>query len=265
MNYEGALRTATEAALAAGEVLRREFHRPGGPRGEIGHAPVDTEAERIIRGSLCAAFPDWSYLGEETGAQRGSDAQHCWLVDPNDGTALFQRGQRGSAVSIGLVREGIPVLGVVHAYCAPDDRGDLFTWAEDCGPLQRNGSSVQAAFPEKLEAHSIVLLAPGAESVARANLEAVAPARFRALPSIAYRLALAAAGEGVAAISIHNPGAWDYGGGHALLRGVGGEFVNERGQTVSYSLAGGRLHSAVLRRWAGHRARTGTARLAARA
>src|SRR5512142_854556 len=98
MNYEGALRAATDAALAAGELLRGEFHRPGGPRGEIGHCPADIEAERLIRGSLCGAFPDWCYLGEETGSQRGSDTQHCWLVDPNDGTALFQKGQRGSAV-----------------------------------------------------------------------------------------------------------------------------------------------------------------------
>jgi ADP-ribosylglycohydrolase/fructose-1,6-bisphosphatase/inositol monophosphatase family enzyme len=238
MDYRGALRTATEAALAAGDLLRREFHRPGGPRGTPGHAPVDEEAERIIRQRLLAAFPDWSYRGEETGAQRGPDARHCWLVDPNDGTAVFQKGHRGSAVSIGLLCDGVPVLGVVYAFCAPDDHGDLFTWAEACGPAQRNGRPVAPAFPGRLDHHSIVLLAPGAEAVASANLAVISPARFLALPSIAYRLALAAAGEGLATVSIHSPGGWDYAGGHALLRGVGGALLDEAARPVTYSLLG---------------------------
>lgn len=45
----------------------------------------------------------------------------------------------GTSVSIALLREGRPVLGVVYAYCAPDDVGDCFTWAEGTGPVRRNG------------------------------------------------------------------------------------------------------------------------------
>ena len=52
------------------------------------------------------------------------------------------RGFRGSAVSIGLVRDGVPVLGVVYAFAYPDDHGDLLAWAEGCGPLTRNGRPV---------------------------------------------------------------------------------------------------------------------------
>jgi ADP-ribosyl-[dinitrogen reductase] hydrolase len=62
-SYERALRTAVDAAERAGELLRLEFHRPGGPRGSGGHAPVDDEAEALIRGLLRAAFPVWAYLG----------------------------------------------------------------------------------------------------------------------------------------------------------------------------------------------------------
>ena len=49
MNYEKALREAVAAALEAGELLRREFHKWGGPRGAGDHADADTEAEWIIR------------------------------------------------------------------------------------------------------------------------------------------------------------------------------------------------------------------------
>ena len=54
-DYSKALELATQAALAGGDVLREEFHRPGGPRGPIGKAVSDEEAEHVIRGRLLAA------------------------------------------------------------------------------------------------------------------------------------------------------------------------------------------------------------------
>src|SRR5438552_3041835 len=117
--YAEALRVATEAALAAGQRLRAEFHRPGGPRGAGEHADVDEEVERDeIRPRLTTGFPGWGYRGEETRPHRApqDDAGHVWLVDPNDGTRAFLRGHRGTAVSTGLLRDGLPVLGVLYAF-----------------------------------------------------------------------------------------------------------------------------------------------------
>jgi fructose-1,6-bisphosphatase/inositol monophosphatase family enzyme/ADP-ribosylglycohydrolase len=240
-SYAPALSLAVEVAQAAGAMLRAEFHRPGGPEGERGHAPIDEVVERHVRQRLRAAHPDWGYRGEETRPhERPRDAErHVWLVDPNDGTAAFIRGQRGSAVSVGLLRAGQPVLGVVYAPTAPDDAGDLIAWAEGCGPLQRNGAPIDTpAVSSELDAHTIALLSDGAERRPRDNLLALRPARYRGLPSIAYRLALAAAGEGDVAVSLHTPGDWDYGGGHALVRGAGGAFLNERGRPIGYAIDG---------------------------
>jgi len=237
-DYRQALDIAIEAAHAAGSLLREEFHREGGPRGEPGKAPADADAEALIRERLLSNFPHWHYRGEETGDSPGDPAEtHRWLVDPNDGTTSFQRGRRGPAVSIGLVREGIPVLGVVFAYAAPDDSGDLFAWAEGCGPLMRNGKAVhREAWPESLGAEDIVLLSQGADRRAARNAAAVAPARFHAVPSIAYRLALVAAGEGAAAVSLNSPGDWDYAAGHALLRGSGSVILDQTGAPVRYPM-----------------------------
>src|SRR5688572_7427606 len=129
-----ALEIALAAAREAGDILLRDFHRAGGPRGSGDKAEADVEAERAIRRRLEDAFPDWSYLGEETGSRRGDPAAPIWLVDPNDGTRDYLVGRRGSAVSIGLVHERRPVLGVVNAFGYPDDDGELFAWAEGCGP-----------------------------------------------------------------------------------------------------------------------------------
>ncbi|HET6577554.1 MAG TPA: inositol monophosphatase family protein [Gemmatimonadales bacterium] len=236
-SYERALCTAMDAAARAGELLRSEFHRPGGPRGTGGHAPVDDEAEALIRGRLRSAFPDWAYLGEETGTDGPAEAAHRWLVDPNDGTVSFVKRRRGTAVSIGLVRNGVPVLGVVYAPVAPDDSGDLIAWAEGM-PLTRNGRPVDRTLPVTLGPRDLVLLSGGADRNAAANARCLAPARFRAMPSIAYRLALVAVGEGEATASLSGPVAWDFGGGHALLRAVGGELVDESGRPITYAANG---------------------------
>jgi ADP-ribosyl-[dinitrogen reductase] hydrolase len=239
-DYAGALAIATEAALAAGELLRDEFHRASGPLGSGDGCEADRWAERLIREKLLGAFPEWGYRGEETGWRPAVDGdRHQWLVDPNSGTADFIRGMRGSSISIALLNDDRPVLGVVYAFAAPDDGGDLFTWAEGCGPLRRQGVAVAAhSWPARQGPHDIVLLSTDADRNPRANLTCIAPSRYSVTPSIAYRLALVAAGEAVAAVSLEDPVPWEYAGGHALLLGVGGELVGQDGVPLGYSQRG---------------------------
>jgi ADP-ribosyl-[dinitrogen reductase] hydrolase len=231
-NLSQPLSLAIAVAREAGALLREEFHRPGGPRGSGGHAEIDEVAEKLIRERLLAAFP-WRYLGEETGPGGDSASSYLWLVDPNDGTSDYLRGQRGSAVSIALLRDGVPILGVVHAFGYPDDDGDLIAWAEGC-PLTRNDMPLSVDLSARQEP-AIVFVSAKADRNPEANTDCVQPARYIALPSIAYRLALVVAGEGVMAVSLNGPGAWDYGAGHALLRGSGGILVNEHGDEVTYT------------------------------
>ncbi|HEY0584060.1 MAG TPA: inositol monophosphatase family protein, partial [Chloroflexota bacterium] len=235
-----ALEVALDAAAAARTLLLAECARPDGPRGEIGHCPADDEAEWIIRERLLAAFPDWGYLGEETGIKpAAAGAEHVWIVDPNDGTTSMQRGYRGHAVSIALVARGAPVLGLVWAVDAPDGAGDLITWADGCGPLRRNGSPVDTALRHgQLEPHDVVCVSQGANRNPLGNFPCTAPARFIGSPSIAYRLALVAAGDCVATMSVNRTQAWDHAAGHALLRGAGGVLVDENGLELTYGRDG---------------------------
>jgi ADP-ribosyl-[dinitrogen reductase] hydrolase len=260
--YDRELTVATRVALEAGDILRRDFHRPGGPRGAGGHAPADAEAENLIRQALQAEFPDCAYCGEETGYSRGrgGGTPRTWLVDPNDGTSAYLKGFRGAAVSIALLVDAKPVLGVVYAYGCPDDRGDLFTWAKGCGPLRRNGEERQRLWTKEPSAEGTVLVSHHADQNPLANAALAAPMRFRAVPSIAYRLALIAAGEGDLAVSLNSPGGWDYGAGHALLLGAGGDLLDAYGRSITYrhngaSSCGGRCFGGlpqVAAQWATH-------------
>jgi ADP-ribosyl-[dinitrogen reductase] hydrolase len=238
MNLSRALEVAIETARLAGDLLRADFHRPGGPRGGGDKAEADTEAERLIRARLIAAFPGWGYLGEETGGVPGEPGQPVWLVDPNDGTRDYVVGRRGSAVSLGLAYEGRPVLGVVYAFSYPDDAGDLFAWAEGCGPLTRNGRPVETRLPATLSALDTVLVSSKGDRDPLGNTTCAAPARYRCVVSIAHRLALVASGEAAVATSLFGPRDWDYAGGHALLRAAGAILVNEQGREISYGADG---------------------------
>ncbi|MFO0927364.1 MAG: inositol monophosphatase family protein [Gemmataceae bacterium] len=240
IDYRPALDAAITAAREGGAILRDEFYHPGGPR------HIDEQVERHLRHRLQEAQPRWGYRGEETGAQAGADAAHCWVVDPNDGTSYYEAGRRGSAVSIAALRDGVPVLGVVYAFGYPDDDGDLIAWAEGCGAITRNGRSVDTPLVDAdltrpdVTWHDplVVFLAPAAERFPALNATLVRPARYVAQASIAYRLARVAVGDGVATISINNPVDWDFAAGHALLRAAGGVLVDPDGKPVTYSRDG---------------------------
>lgn len=227
--YEQELLCAAAAARAAAEILRESFHSGHG-------GPADLTAEREIRKVLCGEFPQYGYRGEELGLldEPRDEGGHLWLVDPDDGTDAAMSGFRGSSVSIALLREGRPVLGVVYAYAAPDDAGDWFTWAEGNGPVLWNGQP--AATGMVLE--PTVLVSHRGDSNPSANAELAAPLRFRCVPSIAYRLALTAVGCAEAAVSVNGPTGWDYAGGHALLIGAGLELYDGSGKAVRYDRNG---------------------------
>jgi ADP-ribosylglycohydrolase len=105
--------------------------------------------------------------------------------------------------------------------------------------LLRNGQPVAPRLAQgELGPGSIVFLSQAAAEWPIGNGHAVAPARFVGLPSIAYRLARVAAGDGVAAVSLNGPCGWDYAAGHALVRGAGGVLLDEAGAEVRYTIDG---------------------------
>ena len=239
MSYQVELQAAINAARAAGKLLLREFYADGGPRGAGEKATIDEEVEALLREQLTKEFPRYGFRAEEDPDRNSApkdEAQHYWLVDPNDGTAAFHMGWRGASVSIALLRNDTPVLGVIFAYAAPDNDGDLFSWAEGCGPVERNGvAQAPIEWPAKLSSRHTILVSHYADSRPEANAAACDPARYMPIPGIAYRLALCAVGEGVAAVGISKPRDFDYAAGHALLRASGAVILDEQARPVVYS------------------------------
>ncbi|MGB0561639.1 MAG: inositol monophosphatase family protein [Spirulinaceae cyanobacterium] len=109
---------ATEAALAAGAILEKSWGnvqsitqkgRPGDLVTE-----VDKASEAVLLKVLNRHLPDHAILAEESGQIQGTSDRYRWAVDPLDGTTNYTHGYPASSVSIGLLIEGQPAVGVVY-------------------------------------------------------------------------------------------------------------------------------------------------------
>ena len=110
------LRTAEHAAREAGKILLKHF----GKSYSVSHkgkddvvSSVDVEAEHAVIKILSNKFPSHSMICEESGYISGSD-KYTWLIDALDGTMNYTRGLEPFCVSIGLLKNGKPYIGVVY-------------------------------------------------------------------------------------------------------------------------------------------------------
>ncbi|MGE4405334.1 inositol monophosphatase family protein [Pseudomonas sp.] len=173
------------------------------------------------------------FVGEETGRHQ-TGHRYCWVVDPNDGTADFLAGRSGSAVSVGLLDEGEPVLGVVYAPATP--RGsDCLAWQQGMQSLLRNGRVIAPSKQNRDLKGSVVFVSSAAASKRAENDILCAPATCEPMPSIAYRLARVAAGDGAAGVSLYPVSPHDVVAGHALLKAVGGDIFDQDGKSIRYT------------------------------
>jgi myo-inositol-1(or 4)-monophosphatase len=108
------IRAAREASIKLkrdyGEVDQLQVSKKG-PADYVTAADIRTE--KILRGELSKARPDYGFLMEEAGAIEGTDPDRRWIIDPIDGTTNFVHGIAHFAMSIALQEHGRITAGVV--------------------------------------------------------------------------------------------------------------------------------------------------------
>ena len=137
------LKTARRLATEAGALALRMRPPPGAPVASLKGAQdwlteADGAIEAMLAKGLAEAHPEDGFAGEETGHSR--EGAWRWVVDPIDGTSNFARGASRWCVSIGLVGDKTPLLGVVNSPAT----GELFA-ARLGGGATRNGVTIQVA------------------------------------------------------------------------------------------------------------------------
>ena len=141
LDHARLLDAAVAAAHAGGRIVLESFGQRARDVVEKGPgdwvSAADTASERAVREVLVAAAPDLPVFGEEEGGERAAVG---WLVDPLDGTANFLHGLPVVGVSVALVADGAPVVGVVHAPML----GDTFSATAGKG-AEHNGEPIEVS------------------------------------------------------------------------------------------------------------------------
>lgn len=115
------LEFAVQIAREAGEILMAGYGQVA--RSQVSYkgwrnlvTDIDLAAEELLARRIAERFPDHGILGEERVRKEARDPEeHCWVIDPLDGTTNFVHAHPVFCVSVGLTRRGDGIAGVVHA------------------------------------------------------------------------------------------------------------------------------------------------------
>ncbi len=237
---------ARTAAVEAGKILLRYYKNDYEIRDKSYHNPVttaDNAADDFLKESILKQTPGFGWLSEETrDSPERLDKEFVWIVDPLDGTKEFIEGVPHFVVSVGLVKNGQPYLGVIYNPV----RQQMICTADD-GLVLFNGEKTTLCPGTELNAVGCL----NSRSETRHGLWKPWERFFKKLipiGSVAYKLALVGTGKEDFFVTLRPKNEWDICAGHAILKANGGilrvldgsEVVYNKPVTVSKpGLAGG--------------------------
>ena len=112
------LNLAKSAALEAGKILinsKTNLNIENTSDGKDIKLKADIEAEEFIKRHI-SSKSNLPMLGEETGKSVEDLGKSFWVIDPLDGTANYSRGIPICCVSIALIHDMQPVIGVIYDF-----------------------------------------------------------------------------------------------------------------------------------------------------
>jgi myo-inositol-1(or 4)-monophosphatase len=229
-----AVRDAGRRALEISEKGPEVFTKPD-------HSPVtsgDLEVNRLLQAALTHAFPGDAWLSEENpDTPARLQAARVWIVDPIDGTKYFIDRVPQFAISVALVQEAQPVLAVVFNPAT----GELFEAVRGGGAML-NGAPIRVA----AEPRSRFRLLGAPPAMRRDRLKPLEPlAEVTPMGSIAYTLALLAAGRADATVNLSRMNEWDVVAGVLLVREAGGVVFDSRGAAFRFNQPDTTVHGII--------------------
>ena len=204
---------ATDVARRAGAVLVESYERVEridykSKRDVVTNA--DYASEHLVIDAIKARYPDDAILAEESGEHAGvlrddgTNNGRTWVIDPLDGTVNYANGIPFYCVSIGLVVDDAPVVGVV----LDPSRDDLYTATAD-GPAELDGAPIRASTKETLSDYVVSLAVIGRGGLSRERRIAPQIRIHRRMGSAALALAYVANGRFDAFVQNGGLSPWD--------------------------------------------------------
>ena len=185
-----------------------------------------TEADETISREIFARlerdFPEDDFSSEESEnaeATRPISSEFAWLLDPVDGTNNYAVGIPECGISLGLLRHGIPVYGIIY----DNGRDCILQGGPETGSVEGSTrlSVAKDIVNEKLTFCMHFPIPSEAQEKFRHALETW---RIRCPGSAAVGLANVAAGRLDGCIEYRSK-PWDCAAGYPICQGAGGEFL----------------------------------------
>jgi myo-inositol-1(or 4)-monophosphatase len=136
------IQTAKDAAKAAGKLLdvnKKDLNQSIYSSDTDIKLKADVEAENLIK-SILSKRSDFPILAEESGKSENKLEKTFWVVDPLDGTANYTRDIPLCCVSIALMHNMKPVIGVIYDF----NNNNLYEGSFD-GEAKLNGSIIKVS------------------------------------------------------------------------------------------------------------------------
>ncbi len=207
------------------------------------HSPVttaDLEVNHLIHEAIRRHFPEDGWLSEEEPDDHARlQKKRIWILDPIDGTRAFIKKVPQFCIAAALVENDYPVIAAVLNPAT----GELFTATRGRG-IRFTGST-PVPFPSEQKSERPVVLVNPSELQAGRFRSLVSQVEWRPIGSIAYALALVAAGRVDAATMLTGGNEWDVAAGVLLVEESGGTVTDARGKGFRFNQADPRVHGTI--------------------
>jgi 3'(2'), 5'-bisphosphate nucleotidase len=226
-------------AKEAGEIIMGYFPGDFATQHKADESPVtdaDIAANRYITQALAALTPMIPVIAEEDEVPSGGGHALFWLVDPLDGTRAFVRGEPEFTVNIGLIKNHIPVLGVIYA--PPQQL--LYYASAGKGAFRSEGLAPPEAIHVRVPSEDglVVVKSKSHPSPATQEFLNTLPIKQMVAGSSSIKFCQVAEGSADLYPRFGRTMEWDTAAGHAILSEAGGRVETADGKPFLYGKPG---------------------------
>lgn len=231
------LKVAKQASLEAGKVIKKysgKIHQKSIKNEDPSDfaTEADLQAEEKIVEILSKNFPLHNIIAEEkTSIKKGSE--YTWVIDPMDGTISFTNNLPFYAVGIGLLKNNMPILGVIYHVSA-----DKLYWAQSTKGAHLNNKKIHISRKTDL-GEAIIVLDFGHKVTRQGKFETyINPLKNKvgylySLGGFSAGMGLLSAGSFDAAVA--QGWVWDFVAGTVIVREAGGKVTDFEGNEPDWT------------------------------
>ena len=189
---------------------------------------ADLAVNQILHDTLMTHFPNDGWMSEESpDTEERLQQSRVWIIDPIDGTSYFIKGIPEYSISVALIENQEPILGVVYNPVTKE----LFSALKGQG-LWINGEPAKAG--PFTDSPLKILVNPS--RLGRKEFKAFEDhATLQPMGSIAYSLALVAAGRADGTINFDRLHEWDIAAGWLLVQEGQGTVTDSLGKALPFN------------------------------